>query len=569
MHGRVSLLFALLLLLPRGSAAQTGTAQTRDTMAAAPAAPAGAPVILGRDTILIVRERLGSFTAAERAAAMRQRLERLTNDPLARGDSVAVVESEGTSDIVYGDRVLLTVTEADAAAVGSTRQALAAEYLSNVRQAMAQQGFTTKLRTIALGVLFALVATLVTIGIIRLVQRFFPRMIAAIEHGRTTWMPAIRFQKLELASADRLTDILLWLAKVVRIVVIALLLYLAIPIILSAFPWTQAYADRLFDFILTPFASVWAAFIAFVPDMFTIGAIVIVTWYLLKLIKLFFTGIERGSITLPGFYTEWATPTYQLVRTLVILFALVAIFPYLPGSGSPAFQGLGVFVGLLVSLGSASAVGNVVGGVVLTYMRPFRIGDRVKIADTVGDVVERNLLVTRIRTIKNVDITIPNAMVLSSHIVNYSSSSADHVLILHTTVTIGYDAPWKQVHELLLAAARAVPELRSDPAPFVLQTSLDDFYVSYELNAFTDQPNQMAAIYSALHSQIQDKFNEGGVEIMSPHYGAMRDGNQSTIPARYLPADYEAPSFRLAPQGGARVGELTGDGRGEEPSRAR
>jgi small-conductance mechanosensitive channel len=223
------------------------------------------------------------------------------------------------------------------------------------------------------------------------------------------------------------------------------------------------------------------------------------------------------------------------------------IFPYLPGSDSPAFQGVSIFLGVLFSLGSTSAIANIIAGLVITYMRPFTIGDRVRIAETEGDIIEKNLLVTRIRTVKNVDITIPNAMVLGSHITNFSSSAQDRGLILHTSVTIGYDAPWRKVHELLLGAALRTEHVMKDPAPFVLQKSLGDFYVSYELNALTDQPNMMVRIYSDLHQNIQDTFNEAGVEIMSPHYGAMRDGNQMAIPNEYLPPAYHAPSFRLHP----------------------
>lgn len=338
---------------------------------------------------------------------------------------------------------------------------------------------------------------------------------------------------------------MLWTLKLVRVVVLALLLYITIPIILSFFPWTEAYADRLFGYVLEPFASVWGAFVGFVPNLFTIGAIAVVTWYLLKLIRLVFVGLARGTIHFPNFYPEWAIPTYKIVRTLVLLFAFIAIWPYLPGSDSDAFKGVGVLVGLLISFGSASAIGNAIGGVVITYMRPFRIGDRVKIADTVGDVVEKTLLVTRIRTIKNVEITIPNSMVLGSHITNYSASAAHAGLILNTTVTIGYDVPWRQVHELLVAAARETPNVVAEPAPFVLQTSLNDFYVSYELNAYTDVPNRMALTYSHLHQNIQDRFNGAGVEIMSPHYRAARDGGHTTIPAEHLPADYRAPALRV------------------------
>jgi small-conductance mechanosensitive channel len=231
------------------------------------------------------------------------------------------------------------------------------------------------------------------------------------------------------------------------------------------------------------------------------------------------------------------------------------MFPYLPGAGSDAFKGVSLFVGVLFSLGSSGAVGNIVAGVVLTYTNAFRVGDRVQIGETVGDVVERTMLVTRVRTIKNVDITIPNGTVLASQVINFTTQAADRGLILHSTVTIGYDVPWRQVHELLIAAAGATENVLAEPAPFVLQTSLDDFYVSYQINAYTELPAVMAQTYSLLHQNIQDRFNEAGVEIMSPHYGALRDGNQATIPADHLAKGYRAPTFRLeqvSPEHGGR-----------------
>jgi len=281
----------------------------------------------------------------------------------------------------------------------------------------------------------------------------------------------------------------------------------------------------------------------------SIAVIIVVTRYILKLISLVFVGIGRGSIRFAGFHEEWAEPTYKIVRFLVIVFAAIACFPYIPGSQSEGFRGISVFLGLLISLGSAAAIGNIIAGVVLTYMRPFQVGDRVKIADTTGDVMEKTLLVTRVRTIKNVDVTIPNAMVLGSHLINFSSSAKNLGLILHTSVTIGYDAPWKTVHELLVSAARATTHILQKPEPFVLQTSLNDFYVTYEINAYTDQANLMAAIYADLHQNIQDKFNEAGVEIMSPHYTQLRDGNKTAIPDQYLPKTYRPSGLRISPLG--------------------
>lgn len=354
-----------------------------------------------------------------------------------------------------------------------------------------------------------------------------------------------RIKNFEFISAERLVEILLFLTNAVKIVFLVALGYFYITLAFGLFSFSKNWSAKLLGFIFDPLYTVLTSFVSFLPNLFYIIVIIIVFRYLLKFVRFLFDEVGKGNITFTAFHTEWADPTYKIVRFLILVLAAIVIFPYLPGSNSPFFQGISVFVGVLFSLGSSTAISNMVSGVVITYMRPFRIGDRVKIADTVGDIIEKNLLITRVRTIKNVDITIPNAMVLGNHIINFSSSAKKRGLILHTSVTIGYDAPWKQIHELLISAAKETENILSDPPPFVLQTSLDDFYVSYEINAYTDQPNSMAKTYSILHSKIQDKFNEAGVEIMSPHYGAMRDGNQVTIPVDYLPKDYETPSFRL------------------------
>jgi small-conductance mechanosensitive channel len=178
-------------------------------------------------------------------------------------------------------------------------------------------------------------------------------------------------------------------------------------------------------------------------------------------------------------------------------------------------------------------------------MRLFKIGDRVKIGEVFGDVIEKSTLVTRVRTIKNEIISIPNSTVMNSHTINYSSDAPEKGLIVHSTVTIGYDVPWKQMHETLIEAAKRTELIMPEPSPFVLQTSLDDFYVSYQINAYTKEPNKQAIIYSDLHQNIQDVCNENGIEILSPHYRAARDGNMSTIPSGYLPKDYIPPSFNI------------------------
>ncbi|MDE6716209.1 MAG: mechanosensitive ion channel family protein, partial [Muribaculaceae bacterium] len=244
--------------------------------------------------------------------------------------------------------------------------------------------------------------------------------------------------------------------------------------------------------------------------------------------------IEDEKLKISGFYPDWAQPTFNIIRFLLYAFMIAMIYPYLPGSNSGVFQGISVFVGLIVSLGSSTVIGNIIAGLVITYMRPYKIGDRIKLNDTTGNVIEKTPFVTRLRTPKNEVVTIPNSFIMSSHTVNYSASARKFGLIIHTTVTIGYDAPWRQVHQLLINAARITPGVLDNPKPFVLETELQDYYPCYQINAYIKDADKLAQITSDLHQNIQDVFNEAGVEIMSPHYFAKRDGSASTIPEDYL-----------------------------------
>ncbi|MDH4044197.1 MAG: mechanosensitive ion channel family protein [Gemmatimonadota bacterium] len=523
--------------------AQVDSAQT-------PVVPQGAPVVFRGDTLFYIQAHIGPFSPADRARAAQDRLERAADAPTRKTDSVYVVYQGDAAEVRLGEVIVTSVLQADALSAGIPRDSLAAERAAIIAKALASISVWGIIRTILIGLAFALLATALLVVAIKLMNRFFPAVEARFESWRGTRVPAIRLQRLVLLSSERATDVLILGARVTRIALIALLIFWYIPLLLNFFPWTEPYANRFFEWVLTPLRQVGVALLGYIPNVFYIAVIVAVTYYGLKFIQLFFNGISSGALHFSGFYAEWADPTYKIVRFLVMAFALVIIFPYLPGSGSDAFKGVSVFFGVLLSLGSAGAIGNMIAGVVITYMRPFELGDRVKIADTTGDVIERTLLVTRVRTSKNVDITIPNAMVLSSHIINYSSTADDGGVILHTGVTIGYDVPWKQVHSLLLDAAARTSNLMPEPKPFVLQTSLDDFYVSYELNVYTEAPSKMPRIYSELHQHIQDAFNEAGVEIMSPHYGAHRDGNQVALPQDYLPKSYQAPGFRLFKLGG-------------------
>lgn len=514
-----------------------------------PAQPIGAPVIFADETLFVLYDKIGPFTPQERARAIAERLMQLAKDPFTRIYPITAVDQGTTSELIYGDMVVMTVTDRDAQPTGKTRQVVATDYAAKIQAALAKSREQLSARSLIIDTALALFDTVIFVAILIFFHKTFPKIYANIERWRGTVLHPVKIQRVELLSADQLAAALTGTVKTIRILAVLILVYIYLTTVLGIFPWTRSISAALFTAVLSTLQTIGQAFATYVPDLVSIAVIIVVTRYILKVIALFFLGIRRGAITFAKFHREWAEPTYKIVRFLVIVFAAIACFPYIPGSQSEGFRGISVFLGLLISLGSAAAIGNIIAGMVLTYMRPFQVGDRVKIADTTGDVMEKTLLVTRIRTIKNVDVTIPNAMVLGSHLINFSSSAKNLGLILHTDVTIGYDAPWQQVHELLIAAARVTTHVLPKPEPFVLQTSLNDFYVTYEINAYTDQANLMATIYAELHQNIQDKFNQAGVEIMSPHYTQLRDGNKTAMPDQYLPKTYRPSGLRISPLG--------------------
>jgi len=503
-----------------------------------------APVVVNGKTIFEV-EGVLSFTAQARAQAISERIKNLSEAKDFDPQSIALSDATETSDIMAGDTVLMTVTDQDAQLAGKPRHDLAEEYAGLIRQSLESLRKDYSLKSLILGGVFSLITTIILILILKLLAVLFPKFYRRLYAWRGTYIPSLRIQKFELLPAERIAGFLVMVAKLIRLVVTIDLIYVYTSLMLGFFPWTRGYSRTLVHYVVSPLKVIGDTVLGYLPDLFFIVAIVFVSFYVIKFIRIIFTEIGRGTITFENFHPEWAEPTYKIVRFLILAVTAIAIFPYLPGSKSPAFRGISIFLGVLFSLGSTSAVANIVAGVILTYMRAFKLGDRVQIADTVGDVMESSLLVTRIRTIKNVEITIANSMVLNSHIINYSGSTHPDGLILHTTVTIGYDAPWRNVHELLVEAALATENILKKPQPFVLQTALDDFYVHYQINAYTDKPSLMSNTYSDLHQNIQDKFYEAGVEIMSPHASMVRDGNRVAIPEDYLPEGYRAPRFRV------------------------
>jgi small-conductance mechanosensitive channel len=384
----------------------------------------------------------------------------------------------------------------------------------------------TKGLTAAAAITLGLVVFLVAVEVL------YRRVSARLEERRRAGKTKVAVQRLELASGDRVAGVLSVAVRWTRNALVLVALYLYTPLVLSVFPFTEALAGPLFGYFLDPLQRIWDAFVAYLPNAIRIFVVILVARYSLKLLHLIFRAIEAGRIVIKGFHAEWAEPTYKLLRILTIVIVLVDVIPHLPLASSGFFQGVSLLVGAMVTLGSSSAVSNLVSGTVLIYTRGFQIGDYVEIGETFGEVVERSLLKTQVRTPLNEIVTIPNSRVLNASIVNYSTDARGRGLVLNTTVGIGYDVDWRRVHELLVEAARRTEHVLAEPAPYVIQKGLGDFAVSYDLRATTRRADIIPRIRSALESNVLDAFNEAGVEILSPRYAAVRDGNPSTVARR-------------------------------------
>jgi small-conductance mechanosensitive channel len=362
----------------------------------------------------------------------------------------------------------------------------------------------------------------------------------------------VLFKKKEVAklfkfiTPRREKHILKFATRTLKIGIGLFFLVIYLPFVLSFIPETKEVADTVFGYVMTPVNFLITGFLAFLPGLFFIIVIIYITKFVLKFLKYLTGELEREAVRLEGFHADWAKPTFNIARVIIIAFAAIICFPYIPGSESAAFKGVSIFFGVLFSLGSTSAISNIVAGIVITYMRPFRVGDRVEIGDTIGDVTERSLLVTRVRTIKNLDITIPNSSILGNHIINFSKNAAEKTgVILHTSVTIGYDVPSGDVITALIKGAKSTQMILQTPEPFVLVKSLDDFYINYEINCHTKHPEKGALIYSYLHENIKNELHNAGIEILSPHYNAVRDGNDLTVPPENKPKGYKKPGFNI------------------------
>ncbi len=516
------------------SAAVAALADTTDALPEAEIT--GTAVRLYGREIFRIYGGLGALDAGPRATRIGDRLDALARSDAFDPDSLHIVEGGSLTTIQFGEIIVMSVTDADAAAQGVTRAQAARFYAGHIRDEVDRVRERSTLRSVLInsGIAVALLALLVALlwGLGRLFRRINARFIDL----HRTRLPSLTVRGVEVVRGDQIARTGRGLLGILRLALSLVLVYLFLTTVLGLFPWTQDWSRTLLGYIITPARAVALGLLGGLPDLFAVIVVVALVRWAIKGSNWLFRQVEAGVVVLPGFYPEFADPTRKIVRVLLIIVGLFLAYPYTPLADNAAFQGLTVLLGILFSIGSSTAIANVVAGTVLTYTRSFQLGDRIKVGETVGDVVEKTFLVTRIQTPKNETVSVPNSAVLSGQVTNFSAIVREGGgVIAHTTITIGYDVPWQTTERLLLEAARRTDGVEADPAPFVLQTGLGDFSVAYQLNAYTRQPRRLPAILSGLHRHCQDTFAEAGIEILSPVYEAQRDGNALTPSAPCAP----------------------------------
>jgi small-conductance mechanosensitive channel len=476
-----------------------------------------APVRLDGRTLFIVRGTT-SRPAKERAAAIVQRIIDAAKDPSVSTASVVIATEPVGFSIRAGRHLLLYVTEADARIEAMTPAVLAEFHRRRIAETIERYRAERKPERVLASAGAAVLATAIAIGAVLLLGWLFRHLDALLDRR---YKARIESLSEKLGDAMRVAPMLRAMQGSVRtawVVAYLAIVLIWLEVVLGQFPWTRWLSDDLAQLILDPLATIALGIADYIPNLLFLAVLAIVTRFGIRMLRLYFDAVERGRVRLLHFEREWAVPSYKIARTVVLAVALVMAYPYLPGSGSDALKGLSVFAGLLLSLGASSSVANLIAGYLTTFGRVFRVGDLIKVGDVMGQVTQVRLLTTRVRTIRNEEVTIPNATIMSSSVTNYSALAREKGLILQIEVGIGYGVPWRQVHAMLLEAARRTPGLMTEPAPFVWQRQLGDFAVVYQLNVYKQVAEGLPAAYSALHQNILDVFNEYGVQIMTPAY---------------------------------------------------
>lgn len=476
-----------------------------------------AAVVVDGKILFYVRG-ITSYPAEKRAKVIERRIEEAAADLSVPANSLTVVQNEMRDDIFISGKFIMSVIEADANLEGVSRVTLVRVIKNNITRSIIAYREERTSKSLLNKAFYGIGATVITILLLFLINWIVKKFNVWFENKLKTKIDSLESRSFQMIRSRQLWFTFFSFVRGIKFFLFLIILFIYAQYILGLFPWTRAISISLLGFFLKPLSAFGNSILNFIPDLAFLIVIYFITKYLLKLIKLFFSGIEQGSIKIANFDPEWSIPSYKILRLLIVAFAVIVAYPYIPGSESDAFKGVSLFMGVLFSLGSSSLISNLIAGYTMTYRRTFKKGDMVKIEDYVGQVMDIKLFVTRLRTLKNEEVVVPNSIILNNNVINYSSLAAERGLILHTTVGIGYETSWRQVEDMLKTAAQRTEGILKDPPPYVLQKSLGDFAITYELNAFCNDPVNMMKHYTALHQNVLDVFNENNVQIMTPAY---------------------------------------------------
>jgi small-conductance mechanosensitive channel len=461
---------------------------------------------------------ISSYPSELRAKSIVRRIEKAASNPFVSIDSVKIIDSEDKSMVYAGGEFIMNVYDIDAVQEGINRNTLAELVIQKTKKAIEKYRYDRTQPALMKSLWRSIAATGIFVVSLFILLWLIRKISNALQLKIKSSIENVENISFNLIRSSQLWKAINIFFRTLRIIATIVLIAFFIQYVLNQFPWTKETGLQLLDLFLDPVFVLWDGFIGLLPNMAFLVVIFVVTRYLLRLTKLLFNGIGQGIITIQNFETDWAIPTFRIIRVFVIVFAIIVAYPYIPGSDTSAFKGVSVFVGILFSLGSSSFISNMIAGYSMTYRGAFKKGDRIKVDNFIGYVEEQKLLITRMRSFKNEEIIIPNSVLLNSNIVNFNTRAKDLGLILHTKVGIGYETPWRQVEAMLKLAADRTPGLLKEPVPYVLIHELADFAVTYEINAFCNDVTKILINYTQLHQNILDIFNENNVQIMTPAY---------------------------------------------------
>jgi len=541
------LLLLLLLAFPLQTVFADDNSQSSDKGLESFREIDSAPVIVNGDILFVVIG-IRAYPAKKRADRISDTIEDLAADDTVDTENIKSKKMTDRTEIVYGDRLIFSVYDLDAKHQGiNNRQVIAEAFTIKIREGIKAYRASRTPEALKKNIIHAVLRTLALVITLFSFMWLARRMNKMFEKMFKRRMKKLEARSMRVVQTEQVWRVVHGIINLLKTIVVLSLVYVFINFVLKLFPWTRYIAQRLLQLVIDPLESIAFGFLEYLPSLFFLVILFFVTRYILKLLRGFFNTISLGNMRLQNFESEWAWPTYRIVRIVTIVFAVIIAYPYIPGSNSDAFKGISLFLGVLLSLGSTSVISNVIAGYTMTYRRAFKVGDRVRIGETVGQVTEIRLLVTNLLSLKNEKIVIPNSTILSSEVVNYTSLAKEQGLILHTTVGIGYEVPWRQVEAMLLEAAARTHGLLKEPSPFVLQQALNDFSVTYELNAYCKDDSKMPLMYTELHRNIQDIFNEHDVQIMTPNYVADTAAPKVVPPAQWYASPATKPEAEEVP----------------------